>query len=183
MSAWFIHRPIATLLLTLALLLLGISAWRVIAVAPLPQVDFPVISVQATLPGASPEVMASSVAAPLERTLASIAGVNEITSMSLQGSCTINIQFDLSLPIDHAAREVQAAILAARSLLPTSMIERPSYKKVNPADSPIMVMALTSDLLDREAQTVVVDVEVGHQPQRRQVADAIPPRPADPAAQ
>lgn len=149
MSAWFIHRPIATLLLTLALLLLGISAWRLIAVAPLPQVDFPVISVQASLPGASPEVMASSVAAPLERTLASIAGVNEITSTSLQGSCTINIQFDLSLPIDSAAREVQAAILAARSLLPTSMIDPPSYKKVNPADSPIMVMALTSDLLDR----------------------------------
>lgn len=148
-SAWFIHHPIATFLLTLSLMLLGLLAWRFIAIAPLPQVDFPVISVQASLPGASPEVVASSLATPLERNLGQIAGVNEMTSISMQGSTTINLQFDLNRNIDGAARDIQAAILATRNQLPSGLREMPSYKKINPADAPIMVLALTSDHLSR----------------------------------
>ena len=144
-----IHRPIATLLLTAALALLGLVALKGLPAAPLPQVDFPVISVNANLAGASPEVMASSVATPLEKALGQLAGVNEITSTSTLGKTSINIQFDLNRDIDGAARDVQAAIQAARSFLPSSMTSNPTYKKANPADAPIMVLSLTSDTLSR----------------------------------
>ncbi|MGH8461481.1 MAG: multidrug efflux RND transporter permease subunit [Stenotrophobium sp.] len=146
-SAPFIRRPVATTLLTLAIALAGIVAFRVLPVAPLPQVDFPTISVQATLPGASPEIMANSVATPLERQLGHIAGVTEMTSSSSQNNTRITLQFDLSRDIDGAARDVQAAINAARSQLPTSLRSNPSYHKVNPADAPIMILALTSPAL------------------------------------
>lgn len=144
-----IHRPIATLLLTSALALLGLVALKGLPAAPLPQVDFPVISVNANLAGASPEVMASSVATPLEKALGQLAGVNEITSTSTLGKTSINIQFDLNRDIDGAARDVQAAIQAARSFLPSGMTSNPTYKKANPADAPIMVLSLTSDTLSR----------------------------------
>lgn len=144
-----IHRPIATLLLTAALALLGLVALKGLPAAPLPQVDFPVISVNANLAGASPEVMASSVATPLEKALGQLAGVNEITSTSTLGKTSINIQFDLNRDIDGAARDVQAAIQAARSFLPSGMTSNPTYKKANPADAPIMVLSLTSDTLSR----------------------------------
>jgi multidrug efflux pump len=146
-SAPFIRRPVATTLLTLAIALAGIVAFRVLPVAPLPQVDFPTISVSANLPGASPEIMASSVATPLERQLGRIAGVTEMTSSSTQGSTRITLQFDLDRDIDGAARDVQAAINASRSQLPTSLRSNPSYRKVNPADAPIMIVALTSKTL------------------------------------
>src|SRR5712671_7555800 len=120
-------------------------AFKQLAVAPLPQVDFPTISVRARLPGASPEVMAATVAMPLERALGRIAGVTEITSSSQLGSTGITLQFDLSRDIDGAAREVQAAINAARGQLPSSLPDNPTYRKVNPAESPIMVLAMTSD--------------------------------------
>ncbi len=148
-SSPFIHRPIATSLLTFALALVGLVALKFLPAAPLPQVDFPAISVQATLAGASPEVMATSIATPLEKVLGQIAGVNEMTSTSIQGSTNISMQFDLKRDINGAARDVQSAIQAARSLLPSSMTSNPTYKKVNPADSPIMVLALTSDTLSR----------------------------------
>lgn len=144
-----INRPIATLLLTAALALLGLVALKGLPAAPLPQVDFPVISVNANLAGASPEVMASSVATPLEKALGQLAGVNEITSTSTLGKTSINIQFDLNRDIDGAARDVQAAIQAARSFLPSGMTSNPTYKKANPADAPIMVLSLTSDTLSR----------------------------------
>ncbi|HQR81861.1 MAG TPA: efflux RND transporter permease subunit, partial [Thiotrichales bacterium] len=144
-----IQRPIATLLLTTALALLGLVALKGLPAAPLPQVDFPVISVNANLAGASPEVMASSVATPLEKALGQLAGVNEITSTSTLGKTSINIQFDLNRDIDGAARDVQAAIQAARSFLPSGMTSNPTYKKANPADAPIMVLSLTSDTLSR----------------------------------
>lgn len=144
-----IHRPIATLLLTAALALLGLVALKGLPAAPLPQVDFPVISVNANLAGASPEVMASSVATPLEKALGQLAGVNEITSTSTLGKTSINIQFDLNRDIDGAARDVQAAIQSARSFLPSGMTSNPTYKKANPADAPIMVLSLTSDTLSR----------------------------------
>lgn len=144
-----IQRPIATLLLTAALALLGLVALKGLPAAPLPQVDFPVISVNANLAGASPEVMASSVATPLEKALGQLAGVNEITSTSTLGKTSINIQFDLNRDIDGAARDVQAAIQAARSFLPSGMTSNPTYKKANPADAPIMVLSLTSDTLSR----------------------------------
>jgi multidrug efflux pump len=143
----FIRRPIATSLLSVALLLAGAVAYRFLPVAPLPQVEFPVIAVQATLPGASPETMASAVATPLERQFGRIAGVSEMTSTSLLGGTTIVLQFDLSRNIDAAARDVQAAINAARSQLPPNLPNNPSYRKVNPADAPIMILALTSDTL------------------------------------
>jgi multidrug efflux pump len=147
LSAPFIHRPVATTLLTLGVLLAGLVSFRLLPVSPLPQVDFPTISVSTSLPGASPEVMAATVAAPLERALGRIAGVNEITSNSTLGSTNITLQFDLSRSIDSAAREVQAAIRAARSELPSSLPNNPRYRKVNPADAPIMVLAMTSDTL------------------------------------
>ena len=143
----FIRRPIATTLLSVALLLAGIVAYRQLPVAPLPQVEFPVIQVQASLPGASPETMASSVATPLERQFGRIAGVTEMTSTSLLGACTVVLQFDLNRNVDAAARDVQAAINAARSQLPAGLPSNPKYRKVNPADAPIMILALTSDVL------------------------------------
>ena len=145
LSAPFIARPIATVLLTIGLALAGIFAFFRLAVAPLPQVDFPTISVSASLAGASPAVMAQSVATPLERRLGIIAGVNEMTSQSSLGSTRITLQFDLSKDIDTAAREVQAAINAARADLPATLRQNPTYNKVNPANSPVLTLALTSD--------------------------------------
>ncbi len=147
LSAIFIRRPVATTLLTLGLALSGVLAFFLLPVAPLPQVDFPTISVQASLPGASPETMAATVVTPLERSLGRIAGVTEMTSSSTLGSTRITLQFDLSRDIDGAARDVQAAINAARALLPTGLPSNPSYRKVNPADAPIMIFALTSDTM------------------------------------
>jgi len=143
--ALFIYRPVATTLLTLAIAIAGVMGFRLLPVSPLPQVDFPVIVISASLPGASPETMASSVATPLERALGRIAGVNEMTSMSSLGSTRVILQFDLDRDINGAARDVQAAINAAQSLLPTGMPNRPSYRKVNPSDAPIMILTLTSD--------------------------------------
>src|SRR5947199_4378566 len=147
-SAPFIRRPIGTSLLTLALLLSGILAFASLPVAPLPQVEFPVISVNSSLPGASPETMASSVATPLERQFGRISGVNEMTSTSQLGSTNIVLQFDLNRSIDAAARDVQAAINAARGQLPSNVPSNPTYHKVNPADAPIMILALTSETIE-----------------------------------
>src|SRR5882762_8930141 len=144
-SAPFIRRPIGTTLLTIALLLSGVLAFQFLPVAPLPQVEFPVISVSAGLPGASPQTMASAVATPLERQFGRIAGVNQMTSSSQLGSTNIVLQFDLNRDINAAARDVQAAINAARGQLPANLPSNPTYRKVNPADSPIMILALTSD--------------------------------------
>jgi multidrug efflux pump len=149
LSAPFIARPIATTLLALAILLSGWAAFTQLPVSPLPQVDFPVIVVNASLPGASPETMAATVATPLERTLGRIAGVNEITSSSALGTTRISIQFDLSRDIHDAGNDVQAGINAARSLLPTGMPTNPTWRKVNPADAPIVILALTSPTLSR----------------------------------
>ena len=149
LSAPFIARPVATTLITLGITLAGVLAFQLLPIAPLPQVDFPTISVSASLPGASPETMAATVSTPLERVLGSIAGVNEITSRSSLGSTGITLQFDLSRDINGAARDVQAAINAARTLLPTGMPSNPSYRKVNPSDAPVMIIALTSDTLTR----------------------------------
>ena len=146
-SAPFIDRPVATTLLTIGLALSGVIAFRLLPVAPLPQVDFPTISVTANLPGASPENMATSVATPLERQLGRIAGVTEMTSTSTMGSTNIILQFDLNRNIDGAARDVQAAINASRSQLPTTLPSNPFYRQVNPADSPVLILALTSDVL------------------------------------
>ncbi len=144
-SAPFIQRPVATTLLTVAVALAGAIAFEVLPVAPLPEVDFPTISVGSGLPGASADIMASSVATPLERQLGHIAGVTEMTSASTLGSTSITIQFDLSRDIDGAARDVEAAINAARTYLPANLPGNPTYRKVNPADSPIMILGLTSD--------------------------------------
>jgi multidrug efflux pump len=141
----FIRRPVATTLLTLAIALAGGIAYEVLPVAPLPEVDFPTISVGASLPGASANIMASSVATPLERQFGHIAGVTEMTSASSLGSTSVTIQFDLSRDIDGAARDVEAAINAARSYLPANLPGNPTYRKVNPADAPIMILGLTSD--------------------------------------
>jgi multidrug efflux pump len=146
-SAPFIRRPIGTTLLTIALFLSGALAFRFLPVAPLPQVEFPVISVGAGLPGASPETMASSVATPLERQFGRIAGINQMTSSSQLGSTSIVLQFDLSRNIDAAARDVQAAINAARGQLPANLPSNPNYRKVNPADAPILILSLTSDTI------------------------------------
>ncbi|HZQ23490.1 MAG TPA: multidrug efflux RND transporter permease subunit [Terriglobales bacterium] len=144
-SAPFIKRPIGTSLLALALLMAGALAFNFLPVAPLPQVEFPVIQVSGGLPGASPETMASAVATPLERQFGRIAGVNQMTSTSQLGSTSIVLQFDLNRNIDAAARDVQAAINAARSQLPANLPQNPSYRKVNPADAPILILAMTSD--------------------------------------
>jgi len=149
LSRPFIMRPVATTLVTLGIALAGLIAFMLLPVAPLPQVDFPTISVSASLPGASPDTMAATVATPLERALGSIAGVNEITSSSSLGNTRITLQFDLKRDIDGAARDVQAAINAARSLLPTGLPSNPTYRKVNPADAPVLIIALTSDTLTR----------------------------------
>lgn len=147
LSSPFITRPVATTLLTVAVALAGAVAFRLLPVSPLPQVDFPTISVSTGLPGASPEIMASSVATPLERQFGRIAGVTEMTSSSSLGQTSVTLQFDLSRNIDAAARDVEAAINAARGYLPTDLPGNPTYRKVNPADSPIMIIALTSEKL------------------------------------
>ncbi len=144
LSSPFIHRPVATALLTIAVGLAGAVAFNLLPVSPLPQVDFPTVSVQASLPGASPEIMASSVATPLERQFGRISAVTEMTSSSSLGQTSITLQFDLNRNIDAAARDVQAAINAARGYLPTDLPSNPTYRKVNPADAPIMIIALTS---------------------------------------
>ena len=148
-SAPFIARPVATTLITLGVGLAGALCFWLLPIAPLPQVDIPTIAVSASLPGASPDTMAATVATPLERVLGSIAGVNEITSRSSLGSTSITLQFALNRDINGAARDVQAAINAARTLLPTGMPSNPSYRKVNPADAPIMILSMTSDTLTR----------------------------------
>src|SRR6059058_5426665 len=145
LSAAFINRPAGTTLLAVALGISGILAYPFLPVAPLPQVDFPTISVSAGLPGASPETMATAIATPLERQLGRIAGVTEMTSTSTLGSTNIVLQFDLNRNIDGAARDVQAAINAARGQLPANLPNNPSYRKVNPADAPILILSLTSD--------------------------------------
>jgi multidrug efflux pump len=144
-SAPFIHRPVATTLLTVAVALTGAVAFTVLPVSPLPQVDFPTISVSSSLPGGSADIMASSVATPLERQFAHISGVTEMTSASSLGSTSITIQFDLSRNIDGAARDVEAAINAARAYLPANLPSNPTYRKVNPSDAPIMILGITSD--------------------------------------
>ncbi|MBI6924370.1 efflux RND transporter permease subunit [Pseudomonas putida] len=149
LSAPFIRRPVATMLLSLAIMLLGGVSFGLLPVSPLPQMDFPVIVVSANLPGASPEVMASTVATPLERKLGSIAGVTTLTSSSNQGSTRVIIGFELGRDIDGAAREVQAAINATRNLLPSGMRSMPTYKKINPSQAPVMVLSLTSSVLQK----------------------------------
>ncbi len=149
LSRVFIHRPVATTLLTVAIALAGAVAFSALPVSPLPQVDYPTISIGAALPGASAEIMAASVATPLERQLGHIAGVSEMTSASSLGNTAITLQFDLNRNIDGAARDVEAAINAARTYLPSNLPANPTYRKVNPADAPIMVIALTSDVYDR----------------------------------
>ncbi|HEY6969552.1 MAG TPA: efflux RND transporter permease subunit, partial [Candidatus Angelobacter sp.] len=156
-SAPFIRRPVATSLLTIGVLMAGILGYTRLPVAPLPQVEYPVISVGANLPGASPETMASSVATPLERQFGRIAGVNQMTSTSQLGSTNIILQFDLSRNIDAAARDVQASINAALGQLPANLPSRPNYRKVNPADAPIMIMALTSDSVTKPRMYDVAD--------------------------
>ena len=148
-SELFIRRPVATTLLTIAIALAGLVAFRILPVSPLPQVDFPTVSVSASLPGASPETIASSVATPLERQFGRIASVTEMTSSSSLGSTSITMQFDLNRNIDAAARDVQAAINAARGYLPANLPSNPTYRKVNPADSPIVLLALTSPILSK----------------------------------
>jgi multidrug efflux pump len=145
LSSPFIKRPVATALLTVAVGLAGAVAFKLLPVSPLPQVDFPTISVSASLPGGSPSIMASSVATPLERQFGRIAAVTEMTSSSSLGGTSITLQFDLNRNIDAAARDVEAAINAARTYLPADLPANPTYRKVNPADSPIMIIALTSN--------------------------------------
>src|SRR5580658_358289 len=141
LSAPFIHRPVATTLMTSAIALAGAVAYNLLPVAPLPQVDFPTISVSAQLPGGSPETMASSVATPLERQFARIAAVTEMTSTSTLGGSNITLQFDLNRDINAAARDVQAGIAAARGYLPANLPSNPNYRKSNPADAPIFQIA------------------------------------------
>lgn len=151
LARFFIRRPVGSAMLAAAIVLTGLLALRLLPVAPLPRVDFPVIQVRASLPGASPESMASTVAAPLERALGSIAGVTSIRSSSNQGSTGVTLQFDLNRDIDDAAREVQAAINAVRGQLPSGMVGNPSFVKVNPSQAPIMALALSSPRLPPSA--------------------------------
>ncbi len=160
-SAPAIERPVATTLLTLALLLAGALAYMQLPVSPLPQVDFPVISVGASLPGASPETMASAVATPLERQFGRISGINQMTSSSQLGSTGITMQFDLSRNIDAAARDVQAAINAARGTLPSDLPNNPSYRKINPADAPVMMLVMTSEAMTQDQMYDVADSIMG----------------------
>src|ERR1700692_4585965 len=148
-STPFIRRPVATTLLTFGIAAAGARGFFQLQVSPLPQVDFPTISVRATLPGASPQDVATTVASPLERHLGQIADVTEMTSSSTVGSTRITLQFGLNRDIDGAARDVQAAINAARADLPTSLRSNPTYRKVNPADAPILILALTSSTLSQ----------------------------------
>src|ERR1700743_1258799 len=159
-SRVFIERPVATTLLTVAVAIAGIIAFTGLPVAPLPQIDFPTITVAASLPGASPDIMASAIATPLERQFGHIAGITEMTSSSTLGTTSITLQFDLSRDISGAARDVEAGINAARTYLPANLPANPTYRKVNPADSPIMVLGLQSDVYDvptlyDEASTVI----------------------------
>src|SRR6185436_17156603 len=156
LSTPFIKRPVATSLLSAALALAGGVAFMFLPVAPMPQVEYPTISVFANLPGASPDVMASAVATPLERMFGRIAGVTEMTSNSNLGSSNVTLQFDLNRNIDAAARDVQAAINAARGQLPV-MPSNPGYRKTNPADSPILILALTSDIVERSKMYDIAD--------------------------
>src|SRR5580692_5482634 len=149
LSAPFIARPIGTTLLTIAVALFGVIAYVFLPVSALPQVDFPTIQVNAILPGANPDTMASSVATPLERQFGRIAGITEMTSSSQLGSTQITIQFDLTRNIDAAGRDVLAAINAARGQLPANLPSNPSYKKINPADAPILLLAMTSDVIEQ----------------------------------
>jgi multidrug efflux pump len=160
-SAPAIERPIATTLLSVALLLAGGLAYTQLPVSPLPQIDYPVISVGASLPGASPETMASSVATPLERQFGRIAGINQMTSSSQLGSTGVTMQFDLDRNIDAAARDVQAAINAARGYLPAGLPSNPTYRKINPADSPIMILTMTSDAMTQDQMYDVADSIMG----------------------
>jgi multidrug efflux pump len=148
-STPFIRRPVGTTLLTIAVTLAGLLGYFLLPVSPLPQVEFPTISVSASLPGASPETMASAVATPLERSLSRIAGVTEMTSTSTLGNTSITLQFELDRDVNAAAREVQAAINAARSQLPANLPNNPSYRKVNPADSPIMLLTMVSEIYSK----------------------------------
>jgi len=148
-SAIFIRRPVATTLLTLGMVLAGVIAFHLLPVSPLPEVDFPTISVSASLPGADPQTMSTSVAAPLERQFGRIAGITEMTSTSSRGSTSITLQFELDRDIDGAARDVQGAINAARGFLPANLPNNPRYRKVNPSDAPIMILALTSETMDK----------------------------------
>src|SRR5271169_5990717 len=148
-STPFIQRPVATTLLLAALTLAGGIAYTLLPVAALPQVDFPTINVQASLPGASPEVMAASIATPLEKQFTRIAGVTEMTSRSSVGSASVTLQFDLSRDINGAAREVQAAINSSAGFLPSNLPSLPRYRKINPADQPILLMTLESDVVPR----------------------------------
>lgn len=148
-SEIFIKRPVATTLLTIGLVLAGILAFNFLPVSPLPQVDFPTISVSASLPGADPETMATSVAAPLERQFGRIAGLTEMTSVSYRGTVSITLQFELNRDINGAARDVQAAINAARSYLPSNLPSNPTYRKINPSDAPILILSLTSDIVSK----------------------------------
>src|SRR5690242_16322340 len=156
-STPFIRRPVGTSLLSIAILLAGALAYTKLPVAPLPEVEFPTISVNASLPGASPETMASAVATPLERQFGRIAGVTQMTSSSGLGQTGITLQFDLSRNIDAAARDVQAAINAARGQLPANLPSNPNWRKVNPAESPVMVLALTSDTATQQQMFDVAD--------------------------
>ena len=160
-SAPAIARPVATTLLTIALLLAGALAYMQLPVAPLPQIEFPVISIGAGLPGASPETMASAVATPLERQFGRIAGVNQMTSSSQLGSTGITLQFDLNRNIDAAARDVQAAINAARGYLPANLPSNPSYRKINPADSPVIILEMTSDAMTKDQMYDIADSIMG----------------------
>ncbi len=163
-STPFIRRPVATTLLTIGVVLAGMIAFRLLPVSPLPQVDFPTISVSAGLPGADPETMSTSVAAPLERQFGRIAGITEMTSTSNRGSTNITMQFDLSRNIDGAARDVQAAINAARGDLPTNLPSNPNYRKVNPSDAPVMILGLTSDTMSKpqmyDAATTILQQKI-----------------------
>src|SRR5262244_2267614 len=173
-STLFIRRPVATTLLTFGLAAAGAVAFFKLPVSPLPQVDFPTISVQATLPGASPQDVATTVASPLERHLGQIADVTEMTSSSSVGQTRITLQFGLNRNIDGAARDVQAAINAARADLPTSLRQNPTYKKVNPADAPVAILAMTSDTLTRgqlyDSAATVLEQKLSQVPGIGQVA-------------
>ena len=160
-SAPFIARPVATMLLSLGLLLAGAVAYRFLPVAPLPSVDIPTILVLANRPGASPETMANSIAAPLERRIGEIPGVTEITSTNSTGQTSIVIQFDINRSIDGAAHDVQAAINAATSDLPSDLPQRPYYRKINPADAPVLTIALTSDTLSTAEVYDAADTVLG----------------------
>ena len=162
-SAPFIRYPIGTSLMMAGILFVGLVAYPLLPVAPLPQVDFPTIQVAASLPGGSPETMASSVAQPLERQLAQIPGVAQMTSTSYLGTAAVTIQFDLNRNIDGAANDVQAAINAASGQLPKNLPSPPTYRKVNPADSPILLLSATSDTLPLTTVSDAVDAQLAQQ--------------------